>query len=488
MREWNEGDWDDLAIEIEELTEQDLELIVVNDIEFEELINERVMNLMQRRRAALKMRRLKFRIARARKIKRKRMATLDMLTRRARRQARNFIRKRIAGKQGEKYVDLSPSQKMAIDKRMIKKMPFINKMAKRLLPKVRQAELVRLRAARAKKEGYINSSFESLITELYTDWETDYRDSEWIEDNSDQSSATRSEAQDPRHKRLKDKHKSEKESQKKKHSIESEQLKAQIARQKQAEIRREAVEVSEVVDVMVDALVALDKKAQIANVDLDTLFVEFIDGYENPHGKQTPQQGGFAAVNRMIAEMSAAQKDKAEDIVKGMKKKASYFTKKYGKDAKSVMYATANKMAQEESQPLPEGGWKGWARFNKKQGKDLEKRLSKARKTGKGKAYQFGKFGNIDDPAIGEGMGAAYMPDAEKKKTPAREITSKAVLKQLNRNKNRATMKGKVRTPNVRYVHDRQRETDLTATHRGKTVINPEKKKKTRGNRKKKKK
>ena len=36
--------------------------------------------------------------------------------------------------------------------------------------------------------------------------------------------------------------------------------------------------------------------------------------------------------------------------VKGMKKKASYFHKKYGKDAKSVMYATANKMAQEDMQ------------------------------------------------------------------------------------------------------------------------------------------
>ena len=488
MREWNEGDWNDLDTEIDQLTEQQLELMVINDIDTEELINERVMTLMQRRKAALKMRRLKFRIARARKIKRKRMATLDMLTRRARRQARNFIRKRIAGKQGEKYVDLSPSQKMAIDKRMIKKMPFINKLAKRLMPKVRQAELVRLRAARAKKEGYVNNSFESLITELYSNWETDYTDNEWIEDGSDQSPATRSEAQDPRHKRLKDKHKGEKESQKKKHSIETEQLKAQIARQKQAEIRREAVEVSEVVDVMVDALVALDKKAQIANVDLDTLFVEFIDGYENPHGKQTPQQGGFAAVNRLIAEMSAVEKDKAEDIVKGMKKKASYFVKKYGKDAKSVMYATANKMAQEESMPLPEGGWKGWARFNRKQGRDLEKKLTKARKTGKGKAYQFGRFGNIDDPAIGEGMGAAYMPDAEQKKTPEREITSKAVLKQLNRNRNRGAMKGKVRTPNVRYVHDRNKETDLTASHRGKTVINPEKKRKTKGNRKKKKK
>ena len=479
--------WLEIDQEIDNLTEEQLELIVINDIDEELIINERVMNLMQRRKAALKMRRLKFRIARARKIKKKRMATLDMLTRRARRQARNFIRKRIAGKQGEKYVDLSPSQKMAIDKRMIKKMPFINKMAKRLLPKVRQAELVRLRAARAKKEGYINSSFESLITELYTDWETDYRDSEWIEDGSDQPSTARSEAADPRHKRLKDKHKSEKESQKKKHSIESEQLKAQIARQKQAEIRREAVDVSEAVDVMVDALVALDKKAQLANVELDTLFVEFIDGYENPHGKQTPQQGGFAAVNRLIAEMSAAQKDKAEDIVKGMKKKASYFTKKYGKDGKSVMYATANKMAQEETISLPEGGWKGWARFNKKQGKDYEDDLSKNRKTGKNKSRQFKKFGNVDDDSIGEGMGAAYMPDAEMKKTAEREITSKAVMKQLNRSRNRGTMKGKVRTPNVRYVHDRQRETDMTASHRGKTVINPEQKKKTKGNRKKKK-
>ena len=84
-------------------------------------------------------------------------------------------------------------------------------------------------------------------------------------------------------------------------------------------------------------------------------------------------------------------------------------------------------------------------------------------------------------------MGAAYMPDAEMKRTPEREITSKAVLKQLNRNRNRGAMKGKVRTPNVRYVHDRDRETDLTASHRGKTVINPEKKRKTKGHRKKKK-
>ena len=89
MREWNEGDWDDLILEMDQMTDNDLQLIVDNDIDTEEIINERVMNLMQRRRAALKMRRMKFRIARARKIKAKRFATMDMLTSRARRQARN---------------------------------------------------------------------------------------------------------------------------------------------------------------------------------------------------------------------------------------------------------------------------------------------------------------------------------------------------------------------------------------------------------------
>jgi hypothetical protein len=38
-----------------------------------------------------------------------------------------------------------------------------------------------------------------------------------------------------------------------------------------------------------------------------------------------------------------------EDIVKGMKKKKGDFEKRYGQDAKSVMYATATKMAKEET-------------------------------------------------------------------------------------------------------------------------------------------
>jgi len=53
--------------------------------------------------------------------------------------------------------------------------------------------------------------------------------------------------------------------------------------------------------------------------------------------------------DKEVYEMSDAQSKKKEDIVKGMKKNTHDFIKRYGKDAESVMHATANKMAQEES-------------------------------------------------------------------------------------------------------------------------------------------
>ena len=338
-----EAEWEEM------LTEEVMDQLVEETYTQEEdILNERVMTLLQRRKAALKMRRLRFRIARARKLKKKRMASTDMLVRRARRAARTFIRKRIAGKQGGNYASLSPSQKIQIDKRVEKKAAFINKIAKRLLPKVKQAELKRLRAARSTKES-INLDFSNYISEISNGGQTSV-DDRWDEkeDTIVDSSIAEAEAADPRIKQLKDKQKNEKENTVKRHKIEHEKLKAQMARSKQAELRREAREVSEAVDVMVDALAALDKKAQQAEVDLDTLFIQFIEGYFNPHGQQTPQQGGFANVNKLLAEMSAAEKDKAEDIVKGMKKNLSSFKRRYGKDYKSVMYATANKMAQEQ--------------------------------------------------------------------------------------------------------------------------------------------
>ena len=46
--------------------------------------------------------------------------------------------------------------------------------------------------------------------------------------------------------------------------------------------------------------------------------------------------------------LTPGEEEEKEDIVKGMKKNQGGFEKRYGKDAKSVMYATATKLAKEE--------------------------------------------------------------------------------------------------------------------------------------------
>jgi len=48
--------------------------------------------------------------------------------------------------------------------------------------------------------------------------------------------------------------------------------------------------------------------------------------------------------------LSTGEMKKREDIVKGMKKGLKDFKSRYGKDAKSVMYATATKLAKEETE------------------------------------------------------------------------------------------------------------------------------------------
>ena len=47
--------------------------------------------------------------------------------------------------------------------------------------------------------------------------------------------------------------------------------------------------------------------------------------------------------------MTKGEMDKREKIVKGMKKDKAGFKKRYGKDAKAVMYATATKQAMKEA-------------------------------------------------------------------------------------------------------------------------------------------
>ena len=116
-----------------------------------------VLSLQQRRARKLLLRRIKGKIKRGRAIARRRMANPEKLKKRAAKRAREAIRKRVAGKRGEKYSQLPLSARMQIDKQVAKRKSLIKRLATRMLPKVRKAErerLAKVRAAASKKESF----------------------------------------------------------------------------------------------------------------------------------------------------------------------------------------------------------------------------------------------------------------------------------------------------------------------------------------------
>ena len=127
------------------------------------------MTIQQRRARSLIMRKFKVKIASARRRLRKKAATMDKLKIRARKAAIRIIRKRIAGKKGEDYNNLSPSEKMLVDKRVEKKRGAIDKIAKRLLPMVRKADLLKLRS----KSESVDTDFENFLSEANVNEEFD---------------------------------------------------------------------------------------------------------------------------------------------------------------------------------------------------------------------------------------------------------------------------------------------------------------------------
>lgn len=107
-------------------------------------LDETVLNIQQRQKRGLIMRRYKAKIERAKELSQKRMADDKKIKKRAYAQARQIVRKRVAGKRGAEYEKLGPSEKMAIDRAIDKKAAAIKKLAIRLIPKVKQAEQQRL--------------------------------------------------------------------------------------------------------------------------------------------------------------------------------------------------------------------------------------------------------------------------------------------------------------------------------------------------------
>ena len=128
---------------------------------FEEELTE-VLSVGGRRRKAIAMKRNRLKLKRSRARMKYRFAGKAALKRRARRQAVAAIKKRVAGKVGQRYRTASLGQKAGIDRLVAKRKGIISKIATRVSPKVRKAEAARLKAARKKT----NEAFEAFQTML----------------------------------------------------------------------------------------------------------------------------------------------------------------------------------------------------------------------------------------------------------------------------------------------------------------------------------
>ena len=144
------------------------------------------------------MRRVKGKIARARKIALKRPSSPEKLQKKAQRHARNLLRKKFI--KGRNYADLSFAEKAAIEKRLQGKGSLINRIAMRVKPKLKQLEQKRLKSqnqVKAKSEEVSESMLieaniyrigSEMYYETFNDWKKtidrtnlDYFDKELLE-------------------------------------------------------------------------------------------------------------------------------------------------------------------------------------------------------------------------------------------------------------------------------------------------------------------
>ena len=97
------------------------------------------LTMVQRRAKARQMKKYQARLKVGRKKASMKVADAKRLAKRARKAARNAIAKKLT--KGVAKADLTPARKQEIEKRLDKMAPRITRLAKKLLPKLRQAEL-----------------------------------------------------------------------------------------------------------------------------------------------------------------------------------------------------------------------------------------------------------------------------------------------------------------------------------------------------------
>ena len=126
-----------------------------------------VMTAQQRIKRGMIMARNRAKIERARERSRGRLADAKKIVERAMRLARQIVRKRVVGERGERYEELSPAEKVEIDKVMQKRKDAIKKVALRLIQQVRKKEFERY------KSFYMGKQLDHLHTESVQEQNTE---------------------------------------------------------------------------------------------------------------------------------------------------------------------------------------------------------------------------------------------------------------------------------------------------------------------------
>ena len=135
--------------------------------EEEDLHEKEPRSIAQRRALRMLLKRIKTRIKIGRERAKRKMASKEKLQKRARRKALEFIRDRLSKQ--KKYKDMTPSEKIQLDRRVSKINPrTLDRIALRLFPKVRAAEKERLAKALSQKKENANEMFESFLLERDT--------------------------------------------------------------------------------------------------------------------------------------------------------------------------------------------------------------------------------------------------------------------------------------------------------------------------------
>lgn len=139
-------------------------------------LDEAVLSFAQRRQRAMTMRKYKSKIAAARKRMSKRVATKDRLQKKARKKAIAIIRGKVAGDKGKRYSELSTAEKMMIDQKVAKRKAVIDRIAKKLLPKVRRADIARVQGKKVQEDLNFDDMFDLFMEEPTVRQDPDIKD------------------------------------------------------------------------------------------------------------------------------------------------------------------------------------------------------------------------------------------------------------------------------------------------------------------------